>query len=332
GETGSRTVEVLLSLLRNETRYHKELYKTDFLIPLNLGCTTIEPCKSLLGRGLNSARENLEPNGHISFAAGFSLSDILEAGPAIITYSSEKNLAKSALNEFKFALLNAEGSFDEVGESAEVVVKKAIEISSHKQQPVVIADTQDNPGAGGCGDTTGLLKALIALEAEGAVIGFISDEQAAKKAHAAGIGNVFNGDIGGKKFKGDSPVEGTFKVLALGNGELVGTGPMWYGARMQLGSCALLEYKGIKIAISSKTVQTGDGAMFRHLGIEPENTNIIALKSSVHFRADFERFAGAILIALAPGPVVADPRKLEYRKLRAGVRVGPGIPSVEINH
>jgi len=33
--------------------------------------------------------------------------------------------------------------------------------------PVVLADTQDNPGAGGNGDTTGLLKALVQQNAEG---------------------------------------------------------------------------------------------------------------------------------------------------------------------
>ena len=31
--------------------------------------------------------------------------------------------------------------------------------------PVVLADTQDNPGAGGNGDTTGLLAALLARRA-----------------------------------------------------------------------------------------------------------------------------------------------------------------------
>ena len=37
---------------------------------------------------------------------------------------------------------------------------------------------------------------------------------------------------------------------------------------------------------------------------------ILALKSSVHFRADFAPIARAIIVAAAPGPVVADPATL----------------------
>src|SRR5262245_5038121 len=42
-------------------------------------------------------------------------------------------------------------------------------------KPVIIADTQDNPGGGGPGDTTGLLRAMLAAKAKGAVIGALID-------------------------------------------------------------------------------------------------------------------------------------------------------------
>jgi microcystin degradation protein MlrC len=48
------------------------------------------------------------------------------------------------------------------------------------------------------------------------------------------------------------------------------------------------------------------------------------LKSSVHFRADFEPIAEAVLVAAAPGPVVADPAILPFRHLRPGLRLRPG--------
>ena len=62
---------------------------------------------------------------------------------------------------------------------------------------------------------------------------------------------------------------------------------------------------------------------FRHLGIEPANTAILALKSSVHFRADFQPIARHILVVEAPGPNIADPVRLDYRRLRAGMRLRP---------
>ena len=322
-ETGKRAAGVLVKLLRDGAGFNKAMYKADFLIPLNLGCTTLDPCKTLIGEKLRDVRKGLSPSGHISFAAGFALADIEEAGPSIVAYGQEKNAVYDAIADFKQELVASEPLFREIGVSAGQAVAMALKISQTACKPVVIADTQDNPGAGGSGDTTGLLRELLSAGVQNAVCGFISDRETARMAHVAGVGQEIFAELGGKGFKGDKPLKGHYRVLALANGELVGTGPMWKGARMQLGPCALLERNGVKLAISSRTVQTGDSEMFRHLGIDPKAQAIIAVKSSVHFRADFERFSQDIIVALSPGPVEADLTKLKYNKLRHGVRIGP---------
>jgi microcystin degradation protein MlrC len=79
------------------------------------------------------------------------------------------------------------------------------------------------------------------------------------------------------------------------------------------------------VVIASRKQQAADQAMFRHLGIEPAAERILVLKSSVHFRADFGELASEILIVTAPGPSAADPAKLPFRKLRAGVRRSPAV-------
>jgi len=56
--------------------------------------------------------------------------------------------------------------------------------------------------------------------------------------------------------------------------------------------------------------------MFRHLGAEPRDARIIALKSSVHFRNDFQAMASAILIVAGPGPVAADLTELPFKTPR----------------
>jgi len=63
--------------------------------------------------------------------------------------------------------------------------------------------------------------------------------------------------------------------------------------------------------------------MFRHVGIEPSELGILAVKSSVHFRADFEPLARAVLTVAAPGPVYADPGSLDFRNARSGLRLRP---------
>ncbi|MCL4762905.1 MAG: MlrC C-terminal domain-containing protein, partial [Burkholderiales bacterium] len=51
------------------------------------------------------------------------------------------------------------------------------------------------------------------------------------------------------------------------------------------------------------------------------------LKSSVHFRGDFEPIAQQVLVVESPGTMIVDPSKLPFRRLRAGVRMRPLGPA-----
>jgi microcystin degradation protein MlrC len=77
------------------------------------------------------------------------------------------------------------------------------------------------------------------------------------------------------------------------------------------------------VVLASRKVQAADQEMFRHVGVEPVKERILALKSSVHFRADFEPLATEVLVVKAPGPALADPAEFRWTKLRKGVRLRP---------
>ena len=63
--------------------------------------------------------------------------------------------------------------------------------------------------------------------------------------------------------------------------------------------------------------------LYRIAGIDPERMKILVNKSSVHFRADFEASAAAILVAKAPGPMAADPSDLPWKRLDPQIRLRP---------
>src|SRR6185437_14127436 len=63
-------------------------------------------------------------------------------------------------------------------------------------RPIILADTQDNPGAGGNADTTSLLKALLAARVAGVLAGVIWDAACAERAHAAGQGATLELSLG----------------------------------------------------------------------------------------------------------------------------------------
>ena len=114
---------------------------------------------------------------------------------------------------------------------------------------------------------------------------------------------------------------------ALGDGRFTGTGPFYRGARMRLGPMACLVIGDVRIVVASTKLQAADQAIFRHVGIEPTEKKILALKSSVHFRADFQPIAEEVLLVAAPGPNLVDHRGFDYRNLRPGLRIMPRGPA-----
>ena len=101
------------------------------------------------------------------------------------------------------------------------------------------------------------------------------------------------------------------------------------GRQAALGPTVLLTIGGVSIVVASKRMQAYDLEIFRHLGFEPTEQKILVVKSTCHFRADFEPIAARVLVAFAPGAHVVDAREYPYTKLRASVRLEPLGPAFE---
>jgi microcystin degradation protein MlrC len=98
---------------------------------------------------------------------------------------------------------------------------------------------------------------------------------------------------------------------------------MMTGMTVQLGACACLEIEGIRIAVVSGKKQLLDRELLRMVGIFAEQMRVIVVKSSNHFRADFQPIASAVLVAKAAGPMAADPADLPWKQLTPGIRLRP---------
>jgi microcystin degradation protein MlrC len=73
--------------------------------------------------------------------------------------------------------------------------------------------------------------------------------------------------------------------------------------------------------VASDNPQLADQEMYRFIGVEPTAEKILVNKSSVHFRADFTPIAEEILVAKAPGPMLADPSEYRWQRLTPGIRL-----------
>lgn len=313
-ETGARTAHLLRHLLAGE-RMYPALRRAGFHIPLPWQCSESEPMASLLGEAFGREDERLPL---INLAPGFPLADIAEAGPSVLVYGASPAHAQTAADELVARLESRGPDFAGRLFSPREAVREAW-LQAGPGGPIILADTQDNPGGGGGSDATALVHELLAQDVRSACVGLICDPPAAEHAHAAGIGASIAIELGARAWREPGPVPGPFLVEALGNGHFVGTGPFYAGCRMDLGPMALLRKNGVRLLVSSRKQQAADQAMFRHLGVEPATERILVLKSSVHFRADFERIARAIFIVEAPGANLADPAGLTYHHLRPGM-------------
>ena len=317
--TGARAA-ALLARMAAGARPAKAWRKLDFLIPLVWQCTDLEPARALYRR-IEALEAEDEGLWSLSLCTGFAPADIRDAGPAVLAYGDDRAGADRAAEALAQALAGAEPAFAGRIYVADEAVAFAL---AQDRRPVVIADTQDNAGAGGNGDTVGMLRALVAAGAEEAVFAIVNDAAAAAAAHAAGEGAEIEIALGAASaWQGERPFQGRFAVRALGSGRFTATGPMFGGARMELGPMAVLDHQGIEVVVASTKMQAADQAMLRHLGIAPETRRILVLKSSVHFRADFAPIAAEVIVAASPGPNPVDHARLAYRRLRPGVRLMP---------
>ncbi len=98
----------------------------------------------------------------------------------------------------------------------------------------------------------------------------------------------------------------------------------------ELGPMALLRVLepgcDVRIIVGSERGQCLDLAIIRHLGIEPTEQSILVVKSTVHFRADFDPIAAETLVVAAPGAHPCQLVGLPYKNLRRGVRLEPMGP------
>ncbi len=323
-ETGERAAALLGRVLRSGS-LAKAARRPQFLIPLIWQCTLVDPAAALFRAVAAAERADV---ASLSFAPGFPPADVPDCGPSVLAYAESRAAADRAAERLAAAVAEAEADFAGKVHAPEEAVREAMRIAARAARPVVLADTEDNPGAGGGSDRMALIEALRRLGAKDAVAGLICDPAAAKAAHEAGEGSEIEIALGETTPRpGRRPMAGRFRVERLGDGRFAATGPFYAGNRMDLGPMARLAIDGLRILVSSRKQQAADQAMFRHLGIEPARQKILALKSSVHFRADFQPIAEAVLIVAADGPNPVDHRRLPYRRLRPGLRLMPMGPA-----
>ncbi len=323
-ETGERVAKLLHHHLSGKPMY-KAFRRIPFIPVLSRTSTFTEPFKTIY-----AAIPEVEKNAEVlcgTIMEGFPPSDTYHTGPTVFTYALTQAAADAAVDHLYDAFLAKESEVTSDHPTTAEAVRKAIELAKTADKPVILSDGLDNPGGGSSSDTVWVLEELVKQGAPDTALGFIFDVEAANAAHTAGEGAKITIDLGGKLTPGHKPFHATFLVEKVFEGVMDGHGPLVQGTKIGLGKIARLRIDNIRIVVVSVRVQAADSSPFRVLGIIPEDMKILVLKSSNHFRADFEPISSAIIYVNAPSAMIEDPAKVDYHNLMDGIRLGGNGPA-----
>ncbi|MES0885191.1 M81 family metallopeptidase [Roseibium sp. SCP14] len=327
-ESGARCLSGLRQLLDGNILF-KKFRQISYLIPLHAQYTGTSPCKDLY-----DLLPNLERSGvQADIALGFTAADLPNTRPSCVAYGNTEDAAVSAVDRIAVLFDQVEKHVDHAMYALSDI--KALIRNGSVDKPVILADVQDNPGAGATSDTTGLLNALVDCGAQRVLMGLFHDPEVAAAAHAHRRGSVLRISIGGKSgLPGQTPFEADFEVIALSDGVCRYSGEMYGGGIATLGETAALRLVGseadIDVVVTSIRTQCLDLAHFTHLGLQPSNYKVICVKSTVHFRAAFEDISSAVYSISSPGAFPCDLSAIPYQNLHQEIRPAP-IGSREIS-
>ncbi|MBI9043415.1 MAG: M81 family metallopeptidase [Anaerolineaceae bacterium] len=319
-ETGVRCAHLLHHMVNGNPVY-KSFRQIPFMMPGDTMATNHPPSSEIYQKIFDLEKQDKSILCG-SIMQGFFSADMPYTGSSVFTYGTSQEKANLAADSLYDAIMLRESEFISALVEPDKAVSQAIQLSKTQKKPIILADMQDNAGGGSSSDTVGILKELLKQNAPETALGLLFDPQAAELAHQAGEGAEINLELGGKLLAGHQPLQGTFLVEKISDGKMIGRGDMWKDFHFDLGRMAQLKIGNMRIAVASVRIQMYERVFFEQVGIDAAQMQILVLKSSNHYRAEFEPLASEVINVCAPGGLVVDPSKAVYRNLRDGVRLG----------
>ncbi len=253
----------------------------------------------------------------VSINAGFASADIAAVGPTVlVTAQGDMDMHR------RFADTLAEKMWQQRSEviNEYLDAEEAATIASGHDAtsgPLVVADYADNPGAGGYGDSTALLQALLEAGVTEACFGPMVDPVCVQQLWQRGIGDCLQVSLGGKTDPGmgGGPLQLEVELIHKSDGYYTGAGAMIGGLRRSFGATAVIRVQGIDVLVVSIAEQMLDLQQFKSFRIDPQAKKVVALKSMQHFRADFEPIAARVIVCDSGALCTPRYHLLEYQKV-----------------
>lgn len=275
--------------------------------------TAVGPYADAIARGQACLDERVL---NVSILGGFTYGDTPENGMAfIVTTRGDRRLAERLCAELASATWAERERFVPHLTSLEDCIAQAVARGEQPALPaLLIADVADNPGGGGRGNTTWLLKGLHEAGAKKVLLGVFNDAALAAEAHARGLGARFEACFNTQEGDRRSLVyRAEVSVRHLSHGRIIGRAP---GSRanmaIDLGATAVLDLGELQVVVISRRQQCIDPGYFENFGLDVRSARTVVVKSRGHFRAGFSVYFEPEQIIECDAPGLTSPNLANF--------------------
>jgi len=209
----------------------------------------------------------------VSIVGGFVFSDTPKNGVAVVVNGEAGGDLRA------IALDIAQRIWDDRGRFVKRLTSMDQAIARY-QGSFIWSDAGDNPGGGGTGQTTALLRKLHEENAQGVLYGNFYEPEIAAAAREGS-------EIQAKFTEGFTVPA---KVLKKTDGKCVGRRGIWAGRALDLGPTCALQIGAISVVCVSKRKQCADPVFFEMHGLDIRAARTVVVKSRGHFRGGFDEF------------------------------------------
>jgi len=317
-QTGRRSAELLFAMLKDGLRPRMALRKIPMIVPAENSQTSHGPFADLWAEA-----EKGERRDDILATSLFPVQpwlDVEELGCAVVVVGTDDAAAREEADRLAGLFWEKRREFQVRLYTVGEIVKLADERRAG-DPPFVISDSADSPGAGATGDSNVVLKELLAHGAHRRhrCLLTIVDAPAAARAAEAGVGSEVTLRVGytlNRNARYGAPMEITGSVRHVGEGVFRIGGGYAENTVAKMGRCAVVDIGKLSLLVTERPTFSGDPAMYRCVGLEPAEADVVLVKSANQFRAEYEQLTDRIFILDTPGISPANLAGLRFDKIR----------------
>ncbi|MBT5874775.1 MAG: M81 family metallopeptidase [Candidatus Latescibacteria bacterium] len=168
--------------------------------------------------------------------------------------------------------------------------------------PVAVSESHDATNSGAPGDSTLLLRALVAGDIpHGGALTFCVDPLSVAMCHQTGAGQQVDLQIGGHVDPYSDPISVSSKIERIGSLTYHLTGHGGHNLPVDMGRMAVVRIRDVTVVLVEATGPGSSPQLYEAAGLDPRSFKIVIAKSPEGFRVDYEPFSAGILYCGAAG-------------------------------